>query len=85
MLTDENNLTPGGLLIAERDAWRKKFEAGEKPVIYWLDEYRNCRNSRYWRATRAAEECAEYILFLEEKVQELEEKYQRLYHYNEHD
>lgn len=59
------------LVIDQRKEWRKRLEGGWKPDIYYLEDYRYNRNNPYWRSTKSLEILCEYVLFLEEKVNEL--------------
>jgi hypothetical protein len=53
-------------LVAERDGWHQKFKDGYQP--YYLELYRDNRDSELWRSTRAMEEVCEYVLWLEKKL-----------------
>ncbi len=51
-------------LVKSRDAMLNDYLNGEKPYGV-LEDYRRNRNSEEWRASKAAEELCEYILYLE--------------------
>lgn len=62
-----------GSLLKERNSWREQMvnNTFERPHI--LKEYETHRHSELWRASRQSERILEYVLFLEEKLNELKE------------
>lgn len=58
------------MLVQQRDSFRDNFINGGKPTNKLLEDYRKHRNSELWRASRSHEELCEYILYLEEKIDE---------------
>jgi hypothetical protein len=56
-----------GVLVEERNKWRKEF-LESKRVPWLLEEYKKNRDTELWRSTRVVEELCEYILHLESCV-----------------
>lgn len=56
-------------LVKSRNRMLCRFVDGYKPKGL-LDEYRTHRNSEHWRVTLVVEELCEYILYLEDKLNE---------------
>lgn len=59
-------------LVEERNSWRKQFEDGEADPIFYLESYREGRNSESYRQGREFERLCEYTLWLEEKLYQRE-------------
>ena len=59
-------------VIKERNKWRKSYTDGVVPNVGWLLDYREKRDDKYFRISRNAELVCEYVLFLEDKIKELE-------------
>jgi hypothetical protein len=59
------------MLVDERNSWRDAFKQGDGPDMYYLDLYRENRNSESWRMSRTSELLCEYVLYLESKIEEL--------------
>lgn len=60
------------MLVDERNSWRDAFKQGDGPDVYYLDLYRENRNSESWRMSGCVEVLCEYVLYLESKIEELE-------------
>jgi len=58
----------GYSILDERNQWKRDFEKGFSHL--WLDEYRKNRDNPSWRSSRMMEQLCEYILYLEEIVNE---------------
>lgn len=60
-------------LVEQRNTWRKAMESG---VWYCsnLEDYRKYRNTEDWRSTMLIENLCEYILFLEDALEGLEDE-----------
>ena len=58
-------------LSDERIEWRSSFEQGMKPESLLLEDYRKKRLSNQWRASRQAEQLCEYILYLEDRLDDI--------------
>ncbi len=59
-------------LVKSRNTLKESFEKGEKPFSPILTKYRERRNSEGWRASLSAETLCEYILYLENRCDQLE-------------
>lgn len=59
-------------LVKSRNALKESFEKGEKPFSPVLDKYREKRDTEEWRTSLSAETLCEYILYLENKCNQLE-------------
>ena len=55
-------------IIDERLAWRVSYEEGDRPDVFWLNEYEGFRLSEFERLSKRIEQLCEYILFLEDKI-----------------
>lgn len=55
-------------LVEERDKWREEFANNTYEPIYYLEKYRENRNSNMWRSTREFERFCEYALYLEDEL-----------------
>lgn len=53
------------MLVASRDKMLERFIQGEKPLTVILVDYRENRNSEEWRMSVSVEELCEYVLYLE--------------------
>lgn len=62
------------LLVDERNKWREEIAKGAFVEPFWLQDYRKNRESELWRSSRQSEYISEYILFLEQRIFELENK-----------
>jgi hypothetical protein len=66
-ITNGNNM-----LRAQRNRWRKRFEQGDKHIALFLNDYRRNRDREDWRMSTQAEEVCEYVLWLESKLEVIE-------------
>lgn len=57
-------------LVKTRDQWLESFRKGEQPTSRLLQDYRQNRDNEMWRASKEVEELCEYIIYLEEQVNE---------------
>ncbi len=56
---------PRGVLVDERNKWRKEIEGGNFTPHPLYEEYKANRDSELWRSTRQLEKIFEYIYYLE--------------------
>lgn len=56
-------------LLNEREMFRKLIEKNGCPQWPVLEDYRANRNSNSWRTTTSLERICEYIIYLENKVE----------------
>lgn len=56
-------------LVQDRNDMLEHFLKGGKPHGI-LDDYRESRDSEYWRTSRVVEELCEYILYLERRLED---------------
>ncbi len=61
-----------GPLQRERNKWREEFETGKFEPFVCVIEYKQNRTNELWRHSRLMERMCEYILFLEDKLKELQ-------------
>lgn len=63
-------------LVRDRESWRKLFESGFTIGVLpeFLYEYKKNRNSEYFRLSQSVEKLCEYIVYLEEQMQNSEHK-----------
>ena len=57
-------------LVERRDKWKAQFKAGDDPNFLILEDYKKNRDSEMWRASSYIERMCEYILYLEENLDE---------------
>lgn len=57
-------------LVKQRGKWLSHFRSGGFPSSQVLQDYRHNRDSESWRVSASVEELCEYILYLEEQVNE---------------
>ena len=56
-------------IVNKRLAWRVSYEEGDRPDVFWLNEYEGFRLSELERlSSKPIEQLCEYILFLEDKI-----------------
>lgn len=55
-------------LVKQRDQWKQGFTNGEKPSFPAFDDYKKNRDSEYFRLNASIEQFFEYVLFLEERL-----------------
>lgn len=55
-------------LVKQRDQWKEEFRNGEKPFFPAFDDYKQNRDSEYFRLNASMEQFFEYVLFLEESL-----------------
>lgn len=55
-------------LVKQRDQWKQGFRNGEKPFFPAFDDYKKNRDSEYFRLNASIEQFFEYVLFLEERL-----------------
>lgn len=59
-------------LVKERLSWHEQFEKGEVPNWPKYVEYKQNRLSEEWRDSRASEKFYEYVVWLEEQLDDLD-------------
>lgn len=62
-------------LLDERKAWEHELKHNLWTEPFILEQYRKNRNSNEWRTTRQVERLCEYVLFLEKKLEEFNDRF----------
>lgn len=55
-------------LVKQREEWKQRFRNGDKPFFPAFDDYKKNRDSEYFRLNTSMEQFFEYVLYLEEKL-----------------